>query len=103
VKINSIPYAHLLAVLRAEEAGKDIVRRPDGVRIYAMDFAGELHELAWVDPWLSGPSLEAAVDQVKFRGQGRPPITLAELEAMDINIIQPIPYPFLRATTIPET
>ena len=45
MKINSIPYSHLLAVLRAEEAGKDIVRRPDGVHIYAMDPAGELREL----------------------------------------------------------
>lgn len=103
MKINSIPYSHLLAVLRAEEASKDIVRSPDGVRVYAMDPAGELHELGWVDPWLSGPSLEAVVDQVKFRGQGRPPITLAQLEAMDINIVEGIPYPFLRAAAIPET
>ena len=56
-----------------------------------------------MDPWLSGPNLEAAVDQVKFRGQGRPPITLAELEALDISIMQGIPYPFLRAAAIPET
>ena len=77
--INSIPYTHLLAVLRAEEAGKDIVHQADGAHIYAMDSVGKLHELGWVDPWLSPSDFQSAVDHVKFRGQDRPPISLADL------------------------